>query len=38
MGDRKGDFEKFQNSIVFKDLLALVVIFYQIYLGNSQKE
>ena len=37
MGDRKGDFEKFQNSIVFKDLLALVVIFSNIPRKQSKR-
>ena len=37
MGNRKGNFEKFQNSIILKDLIALVVIFFLVYRGNSQK-
>ena len=37
MGNRKGNFEKFQNSIILKDLIALVVIFFLVHRGNSQK-
>ena len=30
--------EKFKNSLVLKDLIALVVIFFQVHLRNNQKE
>ena len=38
MESKKGSFEKFQNPMVFKDLLTLVVITLQEHLRNSQKE
>ena len=37
MGSKKGNFEKFKNSMVINELIALVVMFFQVHLRNSQK-
>ena len=38
IGNRKGNYKKFQNWMVIKFLITLVVIFLQVHLRDNQKE